>query len=204
MPVEQTTSTNSDSLANPDSWVDQYGDYLYRYAMSRLRDTNAAEEVVQETFLAGVRYAGQFAGRGTEQGWLLGILKRKIIDFIRRRTRENRAAAYEDEHDPTAQLFDAMGNWKNGAIKWSPAPEQRAESQELYAVVQECLESLPKGQSDVFVLSVMEEMDSDEICSELEITPSNYWVRMHRARLGLAKCVGVKWFDHDGSTNNGG
>ena len=203
MPAEQQTAEPAPARANPDEWVDQYGDYLFRYAMSRLRDQNAAEEVVQETFLAGVRYAGQFAGRGSEQGWLLGILKRKIIDFVRRRAKDNRAAPYEDEHDPTAQMFDALGNWKNGAIKWSPAPDQRAESEELQAVVQDCLSTLPKGQADVFVLSVMEEMDSDEICNELNITPSNFWVRMHRARLGLAKCVGVKWFDEDGSTQNG-
>lgn len=203
MSVKQTSSETIESQVNPDSWVDEFGDYLYRYAYSRLRDSNAAEEVVQETFLAGVRYAEQYAGRGSEQGWLTGILKRKIVDYVRRRVKDNRAAPYEDEHDPTAQLFDALGNWKSGAINWSPAPDRKTESEELYAVVRQCLATLPQGQADVFVLSVMEEMDSDEICSELDITPSNYWVRMHRARLGLAKCVGTKWYggeevNHDG------
>ena len=71
---------------------------------------------------------------------------------------------------------------------------------ELSEVVQECLKDIPKGQADVFVLSVMEEMDSDSICEQLSITPSNMWVRMHRARLGLAKCVSAKWageVDHE-------
>lgn len=203
MTAESSTSEAAEALVQPDQWVDQYGTYLYRYAMSRLRDSNAAEEVVQETFLAGVRYADQFAGRGSEQGWLLGILKRKIIDYVRRRVRDNRAAPYEDEQDPTAQLFDALGNWKNGAIRWSPAPDEKTESEELHAVVRQCLTTLPKGQADVFVLSVMEEMESDEICRELDITPSNFWVRMHRARLGLARCVSAKWFDDDGSQKNG-
>ena len=71
----------------PAEWVDQYGDYLYRYAYSRLRDPNAVEEVLQETFLAGIRHHDQFSGRGSERGWLLGILKRKMIDFIRSRAR---------------------------------------------------------------------------------------------------------------------
>jgi RNA polymerase sigma-70 factor (ECF subfamily) len=204
MPAEKQASPPAHTRADPEDWVDRYGDYLFRYAMSRLRDRNAAEEVVQETFLAGVRHFQQYSGRGTQQGWLLGILKRKIIDFVRRRVRDNRAAPYEDAHDPTTQLFDAMGNWKQGAIKWSPAPEQRVESEEFQLVVQQCLETLPRGQADVFVLSVIEEMDSQEICRELDITPSNFWVRMHRARLGLARCVGSKWFDNDGSMNHGG
>lgn len=203
MSAEQTSETTEASV-NPEHWVDEYGDYLYRYAYSRLRDGNAAEEVVQETFLAGVRYAEQFAGRGSEQGWLTGILKRKIVDFVRRRVKDNRAAAYEDEHDPSTQMFDAMGNWKSGAIKWSPAPDQRQESEELQEVVRECLQTLPKGQADVFVLSVMEDMDSEEICSELDITPSNFWVRMHRARLGLARCVGSKWYEDDEVKQHGG
>ncbi len=178
---------------NPNSWVDEYGSYLFRYAYSRLRDSNAAEEVVQETFMAGVRYAEQFAGRGSERGWLMGILKRKIVDFVRARNKHDKVSPYEDEVDPSAQMFDALGNWKPGAIKWSPSPEQGLELSELQRVVQDCLKSLPQSQADVFVLSVMEEMDSEEICRELNITPANMWVRMHRARLGLAKCVGSKW-----------
>lgn len=178
---------------NPAGWVDEYGDYLYRYAFSRLRNTNAAEEVVQETFLAGVRYSDQYSGRGAERAWLLGILKRKIIDFVRLRSKHESATGYEDETDLTAQFFDGVGNWKPGVMGWSPAPNQKVEMEELWAVVKGCLQTLPPGQADVFVLSVMEEMDSADICKELEISSSNFWVRMHRARLGLANCVGQKW-----------
>ena len=95
--------------------------------------------------------------------------------------------------DPSAQMFDAVGNWKASAIKWSPSPSANVEMAELQSIVQECLGNLPQGQADVFVLSVMEEMESEAICRELDISPQNMWVRMHRARLGLAKCVGSKW-----------
>lgn len=186
---------------DPSIWVDEYGDYLFRYAKSRLRDPNAAEEVVQETFLAGVRYSEQFAGKSSELGWLTGILKRKIIDYVRVRNKHNRASAYEDEHDPSAQLFDNLGNWKPGALNWSPSPGEKIELEELKGVVKSCLATLPKTQADVFVLSVMEEMDSDKICQELDITPQNMWVRMHRARLGLAKCVGSKWQVGEANSN---
>ena len=179
---------------DPQDWVDLYGDYLYRYAWSRLRDNNSAEEVVQETFLAGVRFLEQYKGEGTQRGWLLGILKRKIVDHIRQRRRYDRdGTSWEDNPDPSAMLFDKNGNWREDAFR----PGMKMESRELWDIVRGCLQHLPQGQADVFSLSVMEDMDSDEICSRLEITPSNLWVRLHRARLGLAKCVGSKWFSKE-------
>ena len=180
---------------NPDNWVDEYGDYLFRYAVSRLRDDNAAEEVVQETFLAGIRFQHRYTGDGTERAWLLGILKRKLIDHIRRRTRYDRDGVSDGSHDPSEKLFDRNGNWKNGAFA-SATPDGQVASREIWNVVKDCLKRLPQGQADVFVLSVMEEMTSEEICQELQITPSNLWVRLHRARLALAQCVGTRWF-HD-------
>lgn len=181
----------------PSRWVDCYGDYLFRYANSRLRDSNASEEVVQEAFLNGIKYHAQYSGAGTEQAWLLGILKRKIIDFVRKRNRQAYVTPYDESHDPTNQLFDNRGNWNPGSISWSTSPGQALEASELWKVVHDCLARLPSGQADVFTLSVMEEMGSDEICDQLSITPSNFWVRMHRARLGLAQCVGEKWFSPD-------
>ncbi len=183
---------NLGSSANPEVWVDEYGDYLYRYAFSRLRDTNAAEEVVQETFLAGIRYRERFTGEGAERAWLLGILKRKIVDHVRMRNRYDRDGKSDDSNDPSSQLFNQQGNWKNGAF--AVTPDDQLESQEVWEVVRGCLSHIPAGQADVFVLSVMEEMDTDQICKELNITPANLWVRLHRARLALAKCVGTKWF----------
>ena len=175
----------------PDLWVDHYGDYLYRYAMARLHNENAAEEVVQETFLAGVKAHAQFRGQGSEQAWLLGILKRKIVDWIRLRRKYAATGGQDERDDDGFDLFDTEGNW-NGANRF-PKPEQRLSDQELYSVVQGCIKHLPKGQADVFVLSVMEEMDSDDVCRELSITPSNFWVRLHRARLRLANCVSSRW-----------
>ncbi len=181
------------SVLEPSAWVDRYSDYLFRYAYSRLRDSNTAEEVVQETFLAGVRYSEQYSGRGTERSWLLGILKRKIIDSIRLRDKHAASTPYEDETDLTSRLFDAAGNWKPGGLGWASAPGQQIELSELWDVVKGCLKTLPGGQADVFTLSVIEEMESTDICDQLGISSSNYWVRMHRARLGLAACVGEKW-----------
>lgn len=183
-----------DQKLNPERWVEEYGDYLYRYAYSRLRDANSAEEVVQEAFVAGVRYQHQYKGSGSERGWLLAILKRKIIDFVRRRAKLRQQAPFED--DPSNHLFDEHGRWNKGMLP-DLSPDRNMQARELWQIVRECLTHLPQGQADVFMLSVMEEMDSEEICKQLDITPSNMWVRLHRARLGLAKCVASKWFNEE-------
>ena len=96
MATDQSSQSSSQFRIDPNEWVDEYGDYLYRYAYSRLRDPNAAEEAVQETFLAGIRYYEQFSGKGSEQAWLLGILKRKIVDYVRRRNKHSQTTPYED------------------------------------------------------------------------------------------------------------
>lgn len=191
---------DSQVLANPDRWVDEYGDFLYRYAWSRLRDSTAAEEVVQETFLAGIRFQARYTGEGAERAWLLGILKRKIVDYVRMRNRYDRDGSWEDTNDPSAQLFDQNGRWNQQAFT-SAAPDQ-IEAKEVWDVVNGCLKHLPKGQADVFVLSVMEEMNSDQICESLGISASNLWVRLHRARLALAKCVGSRWFEDEEVPNH--
>ena len=187
------TGNFGDATLEPAEWLDAYGDYLYRYALSRLRDSNAAEEVVQETFLAGIRKAAQCSGEGSQRGWLLGILKRKIIDHIRQRVRFNRDGVAGSDDDFAEQLFDETGHWRRSVAAWMNAPADAIESRELWEIVQNCLTHLPAGQASVFTLSVMEELESDQICRELDITPSNLWVRLHRARIGLANCVGARW-----------
>ena len=189
-------------MLDPEQWVDAYGDYFFRYAKSRLRDPVIAEEVVQETFLAGIRYLDKYEGRGSQRAWLMTILRRKMIDYIRKRNR-TLEQSWAGESDPTALLFDENGRWRPGSLP-RIEPGQNLEAAELWEVVKECLGKLPPGQADVFVLSVVEEMDSKNICKELGITPSNMWVRLHRARLGLAKCVGAKWTSGNLAEENAG
>ena len=182
-----------ESALDPEEWVDAYGDLFFSYAKSRLRDAGAAEELVQETFLAGIRSLNQYSGRGKQQAWLMGILRRKIVDHIRWRSKR-RHHNLGDDDDPTAVLFDENGRWRDGVLP-EITPDQEIETGELWEVVRDCLQYLPQGQADVFVLSAMEGMKTEEICKELDISTTNLWVRLHRARLVLAKCVGSKWFE---------
>ena len=78
---------NGEPPLRPELWPERHGDALFRYAVSRLRDRDAAEEVVQETFVAGIRASEQFTGEGVEGAWLMGILRRKVIDYVRKRNK---------------------------------------------------------------------------------------------------------------------
>jgi len=187
--------TANGNRLHPDAWVDTYGDYLFRYAVSRLRDGEAAEEAVQDAFVAALRHVDQFTGRGSERAWLLGILKRKIIDLIRTRNRMS-SLSDEDANDPSEFLFDRQGSWQQNRSSAGSQPLDSLEREEFWRILRECLDTLSQRQADVFVLREMDDHKTEEICKELEITASNLWVLLYRARLQLSSCMKSRW-QHD-------
>ncbi len=183
------STTHEHIRPNPATWVDAYGDYLFRYALSRLRNHESAEEVVQETFVAALKSLNQFAGRGAERAWLLGILKRKIVDFVRRRAKSTSLDSNDRDEQFVASIFDASGKWRDDPRICQSNPSEDLERAEFMQALHACLKGLPPRQGDVFMLREMEELDSEEICKEMGITASNLWVLLYRARLGLANCL---------------
>ena len=179
------------SVKSPDpaQWVARHGNLLYRYALSRLRDVESAEEVVQETFLAGLRSVDQYAAKGAERAWLLGILKRKIVDYVRFRNRTGSMLRSDGADDLSETLFDQKGNWRTDPRSFGPEPSTSLQRQEFWHTVHACLDTLPQRQADVFMLREMEGLGSEEICKELDSSPSNLWVLLYRARLRLSQCM---------------
>ncbi len=184
-----SSSATSSSL-DPATWVESYGDSLYRYALSRLRNAEAAEEVVQDTFVAALAAVDQFSGKGAEGAWLLGILKRKIVDFVRARNRNTSAT---DDEDPTNLLFDEKGNWRSDPRIFGTQPEALLQRAEFWQILRQCLSGLSQRQADVFTLREMEGISSETICKELDLSSSNLWVLLHRARLRLSACMKSNW-----------
>ncbi|MBI1903720.1 MAG: sigma-70 family RNA polymerase sigma factor [Planctomycetes bacterium] len=189
---DELTEADEKEALNPAAWVDLHGDYLYRYALSRLRNGEAAEEVVQQTFLVALQHTDQFAGKGTERAWLLGILKRKIVDLIRQR---NRTSTLNDDADSdlSEALFDRNGRWKPKRRSDLREPLDSLEREEFWRILRGCLDTLPPRQADVFVLREMDDRSTDEICKDLEISASNLWVLLYRARLQLSNCMRSRW-----------
>lgn len=175
---------------NPENWIKNYGDILYKYALSRLGKEELAEEVVQETFVNAFCALDTFSGAASERTWLFAILKRNIWNCVDRRWKGRRQISLSEEANPENILFGDSGQWRANAFRQIP---QIIENEAFWETIRDCLASLPSNLADVFMLSVLEEINSEEICKVLEISASNLWVRLHRARLGLAKCLSEKW-----------
>lgn len=191
---------NKKSMSNPthspETWVEIFGDDLYRYALSRLRNKHDAEDVVQETLIAAYKNRDQFTGTGPFPAWLNGILKRKIIDHFRKSNRERTNVENSDADASDGgleQFFDQGGHWQKTSQANSELRLNSLERSEFASVVSRCLDGLPAKQSRAFVLREMDQQDANLICRILRITESNLWVLLHRARLRMAECVKSHW-----------
>ena len=197
---ESNFSENSKTPLNPESWVDQHGDYLYSFARFRVRDQASAEDLVQETFIAALQNHKNYKGQASERTWLTAILKNKIIDYLRKQSREQPTDDIERFLNMSDDLFNAAGKWVNGPGKWSFAPSILYDKKEFWQALRRCLELLPKRMAQAFIFREIDGMSHQEICKVLEISPSNSWVVLYRARMGLKKCLGTSWFDREEAT----
>ena len=192
--------TENEHTLDPGSWTEKYGDYLFHYAMVRLSDEQLASDLVQDTFLAALKSKERFKGASTEKTWLTSILKRKIIDVYRKKSRTREATASEFGDTITdEELFRTeapfRGHWREerGPHSHSLMPEGEIENEELRAIIEQCIALLPPGLAAAFVMKMVDEADSGEVCKELGITASNLWVMLHRARLRMRDCIETKW-----------
>jgi RNA polymerase sigma-70 factor (ECF subfamily) len=190
-----TESQGAESIAglDPANWLDKHGDYLYRCALRRLREPQVAEDLVQETFLAAFQARERFAHASSERTWLVGILKHKIIDHLRKKHREQPLSNFGPTDSVLDDWFDSRGHWKK-SVKPAPSPGAAFERQEFWNVLSGCLGKLPEHLAHAFVLREMDEQNTGEICKALDITPTNLWVMLHRARLRLWRCLEIRWF----------
>jgi len=180
---------------DPRNWVEQHGDFLYRYALGRLGRPELAEDLVQETFLGALRGREQFKGASSERTWLVSILKRKIIDHLRRKHREQPVTEL-GEDGCEDELFDSGGHWKKGPRKWTN-PDAAMENAEFWQAFSQCLSGLPGRLAEAFSLREVDGLDSAEVCEALAVSAGNLSVMLHRARLRLWRCLGSNWFANE-------
>ena len=167
---------------------------LLRFARTQLRNDAWAEDAVSESLLAALERPQSFAGQSQLKGWLVGILKHKLVDQLRRNLREATTLVDDDGADIDDELFLADGHWREAPCDWGE-PEAVFSRVQFFEVLQACCDHLPPVQARVFMMREWLELDSSEICNELSITSSNLWVLLHRARLRLRDCLQVRWFD---------
>lgn len=177
-------------------WLNAHGDYLYRFALARLRDSHQAEDAVQETFLAAIK-SNSFAEQSSPRTWLTGILKHKIIDMMRKNTRE--ITTSDLLSDPDANLddfFDEKGKWEDKPQNWN-VPDDALQQKQFLTILQSCIDRIPNKLANLFMMRDVHEKDNEEICKELNITSTNAWVMLYRARMGIRKCLEINWIGHN-------
>ena len=166
--------------------------YLVRYARLQLRDAAAAEDAVQEALVAALAGEAGFSGRSNLRTWLTGILKHKIIDTIRRQSRESAAHGDEAEAADLDALFDESGHWREAPTDWGD-PDALLRQKQFMAALEACLAALPAKTAQAFLMREHMGFETTEICKELAVTPTHCWVLLYRARMALRECLEKTW-----------
>ncbi|MDC8757777.1 sigma-70 family RNA polymerase sigma factor [Janthinobacterium fluminis] len=168
---------------------------LVRFALLQLRNEALAEDAVQDALIAVLEQPGRYAGQSSLRTYVTGILKFKIIDNLRKCTRERQIDAREEQSEDEAidALFSADGHTQAMPLQWGD-PERTLEQKDFFAVLEACLEKLPAKTARIFMMREWLELETEEICKELCISASNAWVLLYRARMRLRECLDLNWF----------
>ena len=184
-------------LLNPEMWVSKYADSLFSYAMKRVNNEEVAQDLVQETFLGGLKSRHNFDGNSTEKTWLIAILKFKIIDHYRSKNKQQTSKINQSDGEELDHYFfdDNTGHFKpeHSIIGNFEQADEQLEKKEFYKVLEDCLKKLPTKLSSVFHLKMLLEEKTEVICQTLNISDTNYWVILHRAKVQLRSCMSNNW-----------
>lgn len=177
---------------DPDRWIDLYSDYLYNYTITRVSSRDVAQDLVQDTFLAALKSMKNFKGEANERTWLISILKRKIIDHYRKINSTKGKAEVRIAYNNN---IETEGDWleERVADPYDKTAEDALRNSELADAINECLAKLPEKQAQVFKMKTIQGFETEVICNALNITASNLWVTIHRARKAMAHCLKENW-----------
>lgn len=173
------------------TWVKQYSGELYSWAFYKTSDKELSEDIVQDTFVAAFKGFKEFKGESEVKTWLYGILKNKIADHYRKQQRRSTVKL-----DTTSDYF-VNGHWKESESpkEWAVTDEKHLlDDLKFKSVLDGCINKLPGNWSAIIRLKFIDDKESKIVCQELEITPTNYWQIIHRAKLQLRKCLELNWF----------
>ena len=158
---------------DPEHWIERYSDYLYSFAYARLRKEEVAQDLVQDTFFSALRAKDTFLQNASEKTWLVAILKRKIIDYYRKKSTQNELnildKPVEGEDGTMNHFFETAeggnGHWTEGAMpnQWKKTFETSVESDEFYVILKRCITKLPERTAAAFTMKNMDDMDTEEI-----------------------------------------
>lgn len=185
-----------DQLHNP-AFLQDLRQQMIKFAFLQLSSLPQAEDVVQEALTSAFQNLDSFKGRAAFKTWVFAILKNKIIDVVRQKSRlVAMSELFKDEESELSvdELFDASGHWhKYEAPQAWQSPEEMMEQSDFWIIFEACLDHLPAKYAQVFMMREVIELSSNEICSKLELSISNFNVLMYRSRTRLRECLENKW-----------
>ncbi|AXG67956.1 RNA polymerase sigma factor YlaC [Kordia sp. SMS9] len=178
---------------DPNKWITLYADYLFNYTIVRVKDRETAQDLVQETFFAGLKSMANFKGEASERTWLISILKRKIIDYYRKINSKKGQAEVRINYNADTE---SEGDWLEERVAdgYDKNAEDQMQNEELGLAIEDCIDKLPEKQAKIFKMKTILGYDTETICNDLNITASNLWVIIHRARTTLSGCLEQNWF----------
>lgn len=183
---------STDSKTTISNWLNEYGDELYSWAFYKTSNKEIAEDLVQDTFVSAFTNFDKFQEKSTPKTWLFSILKNKIIDFYRKKSKEF-TTSYEEYSNPM-KISDDLFNENEGWNDVSDITSQNwLDNPEFVTILSKCKNKLPENWQFIIQAKFVLDQDSKQICQELEITTSNYWQIIHRAKLLLKKCIEFNW-----------
>jgi RNA polymerase sigma-70 factor (ECF subfamily) len=172
--------------------VDAYGATMHRVALTFVRSSAVADEVVQEAWLGALRGLDRFEGRSALKTWLLRIVANIARTHAVREARTvpfSSLAREAAEHEPALPTDRFQGpdernpqRWVSFPMPWSTEPDSALLSAETRKLIGDTIAGLPDGQRIVISLRDVEGWDSAEVCSVLELSETNQRVLLHRAR----------------------
>ncbi|MBW2411568.1 MAG: sigma-70 family RNA polymerase sigma factor [Deltaproteobacteria bacterium] len=183
----------SSNAINPQIWIEEYRESLFKYALARLRDADLAEESLQETFLAALQSRKGFQGLASEKTWLISILKRKIYDHFRRIGRDKQ---FKMTLPIECLRHDVVDGGRTPVARlriWFSDPSMVYEQKEFLKIITHALSELPDRTAQAFILREIIELSSQEICEFMDISICNLYVMVHRARKHLKDDLQLKW-----------
>jgi RNA polymerase sigma-70 factor, ECF subfamily len=168
---------------------------LVRMARQRLHNDAWVEDAVSETLVAALENPGAFSGHAKLRTWVVGILKHKVVDQIRRHTRECQVQA--SDADDEAPDYGSLADAADDALCEAPAewgdPQERLARRQFMAQFDRVIKELPPQQGRAFVMRNWMEAETEDICSELGVTANHLAVMLHRARNRLRSSLQTHW-----------
>ena len=197
-----SNSSEKSLISDPKEWINKYGDVLFGYAFRYVSNRLVAEDLVQETFLAALKGQAAFSGKSSEQTWLIGILKNKVVDYYRKVGRETKLSNPEQISDSDRDYISTgpdSGSWQphRRPKAWAVDTNDPVEQKQFWIHLQSCLDNIDSKLSKVYELRDIQEIEYQEVCNVLSVTPTNLRVMLHRARKLLRRCLENNWIGSD-------